>query len=192
MRFRRWLEVSEEEFIKHHKTGWINPTAYSSYEEEGGLSWLGDKAEHPVLVTTKAYGPHEVEFRQSGEKLWYTATDEEGDIKRGPDGLALTMTDEEIKKKGLATHDQTIIAFVNEKPIGFVSNEFGTIGVWVEKLYQGLGIGSDLMMMFVEMNPRFRTGESKIGQMTDAGEKMSRAAYRKLVAKHGEEGLLPK
>jgi hypothetical protein len=69
---------------------------------------------------------------------------------------------------------------VNDKPIGLASNEFGTIGVWVEGLYQKLGIGSDLMVMFMKQNPKFLNGQKKIGQMTPAGENMSRSAYRKL------------
>jgi hypothetical protein len=36
------------------------------------------------------------------------------------------------------------------------------------------------MAMFMKQGPRFLSGGSKIGQMTSAGENMSRAAYRKL------------
>lgn len=116
----------------------------------------------------------------SGEKLSYTATDEHGNILYGSDGMAMMMTDDEIEKRKFPTHEETIVAFVNEKPIGSASNEFGTIGVWVEGPYQKLGIGSDLMAMFMKQGPRFLSGNSKIGQMTSAGENMSRAAYRKL------------
>ena len=175
-----WNSGSEDDFIAHHKTGDIPSSAYSRYEREGGLSWLGNKSKYPIFLLAKKYGSYTVEFRMRGEKLSYTATDEHGNALYGSDGMAMTMTDDAIKKRGLPTHDETIVAFADEKPIGLASNEFGTVGVWVEGPYQKLGIGSDLMAMFMKQGPRFLSGGSKIGQMTSAGENMSRAAYRKL------------
>lgn len=175
-----WNAGSENDFLRHHKTGTIPSHAYSDYEKEDGLAWLGTKSKYPVLLLARPYGSHMVEFRKSGEKLNYTDEDEQGEILRGANGLALRMSDDKIKSLGYPTHDETIVAFVNDKPIGFASNEFGTIGVWVEGLYQKLGIGSDLMVMFMKQNPKFLNGQKKIGQMTPAGENMSRSAYRKL------------
>ena len=191
MNFKRWLETTDDEFLQHHKTGWIPASSYERYEEPGGLSWLGPKSKYPVLLSSKEYGPHMVEFRQSGKKNAYVAHDVNGDIKRDARGLVVDMTDEEIRNSGLPTHDQTIVAFVNEEPVGFTSNEFGTIGVWVERPYQKLGIGSDLLVMFMENDPRFLSGKMQIGQMTDAGERMTRAGYRKIMAKHGDKSLMP-
>jgi GNAT superfamily N-acetyltransferase len=71
--------------------------------------------------------------------------------------------------------DGATVAFDGDKPVGLSSNEFGTAGVWVEKPHQGQGIGSELLARFMRENPNM-----KIGQMTHAGERMSRAAYRKL------------
>ncbi len=171
---------NETDFIKHHKTGDIPSHAYSDYEEKGGLSWIGNKSKYPELILIKSYAPHSVEFRKSGEKLRYVDTDDQGEILRDPNDIALYMSDDKIKQKDLPTHDETIVAFVNDKPIGLASNEWGTIGVWVEKEYQRLGIGSDLMVMFMKNNQNFLTGKKKIGQMTGAGQAMSRAAFRKL------------
>jgi len=188
--FKKWLEATEDEFMAHHRTGSISDSAYADYEKEGGLSWLGPPEKgHPVLIGTKKYGPYTVDFRQSGEKLQYVAHDEEGDMKRDDKGLVVYMTDDEIKKEGLATHDKTIVAYVGDKPIGFVSNEWGAVGVWVEGPYQKLGIGSDLLVMYMEKNPRLLRGESRLGQMTYAGDRASRTAYKKLVAKHGDEAI---
>ena len=187
MQFRQWLEDDKSDFLKHHKTGWIPAKSYEQYEKEGGLSWLGKKEEYPVLIDKGQYGPFQVEFRQSGKGVFYTKTDDEGDIVRDPKtGLAMTMSPEEIKEKGLRETESTIVAFVNDKPIGHASNEFGTIGVWVEGPYQKQGIGSDLMVKFMEQNPEFLRGQ-KIGQMTDAGINMSLSAYDKLAQKHGED-----
>jgi hypothetical protein len=185
MKFKQWLETNWDDFLSHHKTGYIPSTAYARYQKDGGLAWLGNKSKHPKLLATKQYGPHTVEFRQSEEPLQYTKTDAEGNIVRGPDGRALMLSPEEMKTKNLRHTDATIVAFINDEPIGLASDEFGTAGVWVEKRYQRLGIGSDLLVMFMEDNPKFITGKSKIGQMTDAGESMTKSAYDKLSQKYG-------
>jgi GNAT superfamily N-acetyltransferase len=191
MNFSKWLETTADEFLQHHQTGNIRAGAYDKYEEEGGLAWLGPPSKRPIVVNTKRYGEHTVTFRQSGEKIKYTATDEEGHVKYGDDGLALYMTDDEIAAKGKPVHDQTIVAYIGDTPVGFVSNEWGTIGVWVEGPYQRLGIGSDLMIMYMENNPQYLRGERKIGQMTQPGQRMARTVYKKLAAKYRDEDLIP-
>jgi hypothetical protein len=184
--FYQWIkEATEDEFMKYHNTGHISSQAYERYEAEDGLSWLGDIQKYPKLLSKKNYGPYTVEFRQTGNKLFYTKTDDNGEIVRGEDGLATTFSDEEIKQRGYPEHDQSIVAFINGKPRGLVSNEFGTIGVWIEGPFQKLGIGSDLLVTYMEMNPKFIKMKSKIGQMTNAGYSMSKSAYRKLVNKYG-------
>jgi hypothetical protein len=190
MNFKQFIE-SKEYFLKFHKTGTISPSAYKTYEKEGGLAWLGDKSKHPILLTTKQYGPYEVEFRQSGEPLQYTKIDDEGEIVRDERGMALIFSPEEMKERGLRPFDATIVAFIGNKPIGFASNEWGAAGVWVEGPYQKLGIGSDLLVMFMEDNPRFLSGKSHIGQMTHAGEKMTLKAYDKLEKKRGKNWFKP-
>lgn len=175
-----WNHGNEDDFINHHKTGDIPMGAYKRYESDGGLAWVGNKAKYPQLITTKSYGPYTVEFRQSGNKLQYVDSDEQGRIIRGEDGLSKDMSDERIKQLGLPVFDQTIIAFVDDKPVGMASNEWGSIGVWVEKAYQKLGIGSDLLVMFMKNDSNFLSGKGQIGQMTWAGEQMSRSAFRKL------------
>jgi hypothetical protein len=187
MNFKQWLESNWEDFRNYHKTGWIPSSAYERYEADGGLAWLGPKTKRPKLLATKQYGPHTVEFRQSDEKLQYTKTDAEDRIVRDSNGRALMMSPEEMKAQGLRETDPTIVAYINDEPIGMASNEFGSAGVWVEKRYQKLGIGSDLLVMFMEDNPKFLSGKSKIGQMTNAGENMTHRAYHKLNQKYGPD-----
>lgn len=183
--FLDFLE-SKEDFLKHHNTGFIPSHVYKDYEKEGGLSWLGSKNKYPVLLTSKQYGPYLIEFRQSGEKVQYTKINDEGDIVRDEEGWATYFSPEEMKQMNLRDTDSTIVAFFEDKPIGFASNEFGSIGVWVEGKYQKLGIGSDLLVMYMEDNPKFLHGKSKIGQMTNAGTNMTLAAYDKLSKKYGQ------
>lgn len=180
-------EGDKEDFMSHHKTGHISSDAYKRYEEEGGLSWLGNPAKYPKLLDKGMYGPYEVEFRQSGEKNQYVKHDADGNLIRLPDGNVLMMSPEEIRSENLPEEDESIVAFVDGKPIGLVSNEFGAVGVFVEKAYQKLGIGTDLLEKHIEQRPRIKSGSGKIGQMTYAGEKLTAAYYEKMRRKYGED-----
>jgi hypothetical protein len=178
-------QLDQDAFLRHHYTGFIGSSAYSQYEKEGGLSWLGKKSKYPVLLHHGKYGQFDVEFRQTGDVNRYTKTDANGDIVRNANGIAMEMTPEEIKAEGLAEHDETIVAFVGDKPIGFASNEFGAVGVWVEGAFQKVGIGTDLMDMHIQLRPRVAAGKSKIGQATNAGISLMKAYHRKMSKKHG-------
>ena len=178
-------ELDRDAFLRHHYTGYISSDAYGQYKKEGGLSWLGDKSKYPILLHGGKYGPFDVEFRQTGQVNRYTKTDSNGDIVRDANGIAMDMTPEEIKSDGLAEYDETVVAFVGNKPVGFASNEFGAVGVWVEEAFQKVGIGTDLMDMHIELRPRVKTGKSKIGQATNAGISLMKAYHRKMSRKHG-------
>jgi hypothetical protein len=180
-------ELDRDAFLRHHYTGHIASSAYRQYEEEGGLSWLGNKSKYPVLLHRGKYGKFDVEFRQTGQANQYVKTDANGDIVRDAAGKAQMMTPDEIKAKGLAEYDETVVAFVGDKPVGFASNEFGAVGVWVEGPFQRVGIGTDLMTMHIELRPRVQSGKAKIGQATDAGISLMKAYHRKMSKKHGTE-----
>jgi GNAT superfamily N-acetyltransferase len=195
MSFRKFLEDNSDDFFQHHYTGQIPSHAYEQYEKDGGLAWLGSKTKYPKLLNTKQYGPYLVEFRQRDTKLQYVKYDDNDDLKilRDEKGMALYLSPEEMKAKGYRETDETIAAFVGDTPIGLASNEFGAVGVWVEAKYQKLGIGSDLLVMYMEDNhSKFIAGKGKIGQMTNAGRNMTYAAYNKLAQKYGPNWFKPK
>lgn len=171
-------------FMKHHRTGHIASDAYSRYEEEGGLSWLGNKSKYPILIASGKFGKFDVEFRQTGETLEYTKV-VNGEVVRDAAGHALSMTPEEIKAQGLPEKETTVVAFVGDTPVGHASNEFGTVGVWVEGPYQKSGIGVELMDLHIQQRPTFKTKQGKIGQMTYAGQSMVGKYYDKMVKRHG-------
>lgn len=122
-------QMSEDDFVALHRTGFISSDTYENYGKTGGLSWLGNKQKYPIVQCTVG----EVEYLRSGSKLKYVRTDESNEIVRGPDGLATYLSETEAKQTGYATHDQTIVAFVGDEPVGLVSNEWGAVGVWVEE-----------------------------------------------------------
>ena len=177
-------EGDKHAFMKHHYTGHIPTSAYARSEAEGGLSWLGEKSKYPVLLASGKYGNFDVEFRQSGEELKYTKS--EGDTYlRDKSGELVYMSPEEVKAANLPEKDTTVVAFVNDTPVGFASNEFGAVGVWVEKPYQKSGIGVELMDMHIQQRPTFQTKRGVIGQMTIAGQSMTGKYYDKMVKRHG-------
>jgi GNAT superfamily N-acetyltransferase len=178
-------ELDKDAFLRHHYTGHIPSSAYQNYEKEEGVAWLGLKEKYPVLLHKGKYGGHEIEFRQTGNKNRYTKTDSKGDIVRDERGNALDMTDDEIKAANLPKYDESIVAFDGDKPIGWASNEFGAVGVWVVKNYQKLGIGTDLLDMHIQLRPRMASGKGKIGQATEAGIALMAAYHRKMTKKHG-------
>jgi len=175
--YKPW-EMTRQEFLDYHHTGYISSSAYDDYSTVDGLSWI-KKEKYPVLYSVKNFGKYRIEFRKSGEKLKYTAIDPNDDLKilRDEKGMALMLTDDEIKSKGLPTEDLTIAAFDGDKAIGLASDEWGTDGVWVVKDYQKLGIGVYLLSELRKQHEDKR----KIGQMTDAGYNMSGSYHKKEV-----------
>jgi GNAT superfamily N-acetyltransferase len=177
-------QMTQQDFLNYHYTGFISSDAYSSYKTKEGLDWL-KKQNYPVLYEEKVFDGVPVEFRKTGKKLQYAKQDPNNKfgLLRNPDGDLIYMTDEEIKKEGLPTHDQTIVAFVGDDAIGWASNEFGATGVWVIDKYQGKGIGTYLLKEFRKtMKP-----EHKMGQMTQAGIELTKAYHRDLVKQALEE-----
>lgn len=72
-----------------------------------------------------------------------------------------------------------IVAF-NElgQPIGWVSDEFGSDGIWVVDDYQNKGIGLELLYEFRKYYPSTR----KMGQMTHTGTKLVESYYQRLMS----------
>lgn len=196
--------MSEDEFIKHHRTGYIGPDAYARYEADGGLAWLGGPKVDPI---TKL--PPEYQIIRDGKKFYVGKSDSSDarNLLRGyhdtPEGASAEMLKFINQQRGVGSsknemypdvlekitgrngkefdvrrNNDGMVVFDGDRPVGLVSNEFGSAGVWVEKPYQRQGIGSELLTRFMRENP-----EMKLGQMTYAGEKLSRSVYKKMSAK---------
>jgi len=174
--------MTEDEFMKKHKTGDISSDW--SYRA-GGLDHLVgpevSKAEKYPEIVGKIVGKNgkTYEVRASGKRIGYSKVDASGELVRGRDGIALKMTPEEIKRKGLAEFDKSRVVFDGDTPVALVSDESGTVGLWVTKPNQRQGIGSELLARFMKENPNMT-----LGKMTQAGENTSRATYRKLLTRN--------
>jgi hypothetical protein len=177
--------MTQDQFLKYHKTGYIQSDAYESYEKPEGLSWAGPKSKYPVLYSVKEFGGKKIEFRKRGEKLRYVKTDPETDRQlRDANGDIVYLSDEEMRSEGIPLTDTSMYAFDGDTVVGIAANEFGADGVWVTGPYQKLGIGTYLLM---EFRKQFRA-KRKIGQMTPAGESMTRSLHKKYVQQALQDG----
>lgn len=168
-----------EGFMQYHQTGCIPFGAYEQYRTIEGIKWLGTKDKYPVHIKTMEVDGEEIEIRvEIRRDLMYVKHDESGNILRDEKGDAIYLTLGEVKERGLAEVDVTVVAF-NEmnQPVGWASNEFGCDGVWVVDEYQGKGIGLELLYQFRKFYP----SERKMGQMTHVGSKTAEAYYRRMV-----------
>lgn len=168
-------ELTADEFMSLHRTGSIPTGAYETYRAVEGFAWL-QTARYPLCVGTLDTRYGVVRFRQSGEREHYVATDAAGEIVRDERGEATYLSEAEILARGLATHDETIVAFLDGRAIGFVSNEWGAVGAWVAEPYQRCGIGTALVRRHLLARP-----QARLGQMTAAGEALARAVHRSFV-----------
>jgi hypothetical protein len=165
---------NEKEFLKYHYTGHIPQHAYDDYATVDGLSWLKIDRYQTLLGTMNVDGER-LEFRKSNEKIKYTKIDNNGEVMRDSQGLALMMSDEEIAAKGYHIYETTIVVFNEAKQaVGLASDEWGADGIWVVNAYAKKGVGRVLLR---ELRKQFKS-KRKIGQMTDAGQNMSLAYYR--------------
>jgi GNAT superfamily N-acetyltransferase len=155
-----------------HRTGSIPAGAYETYRKVEGFSWL-QAARYPICIGTLATRHGVVRFRQSGEREHYVATDAAGEIVRDEHGEASYLREADVIARGLPTHDETIVAFLDASAIGIASNEWGAVGAWVAEPFQRSGIGTALVRRHLHGRPRAR-----LGQMTVAGEALARAVHR--------------
>jgi hypothetical protein len=169
-------ELTTDEFLEQHRTGWIRPDAYQQYQSVAGLAWLGSARDYPLVGDTLDTQYGVVMFRRRAERLTYVAHDTEGELLRDARGLALCMSEQDVIARGLPTHSDTIVAFLGQVPIGFVSNEWGAVGAWVAERYQRRGIGTRLVRLHLALRP-----QARLGQMTPAGAALARAIHRSFV-----------
>lgn len=168
--FWRYLE-KENDYLNFHCTGKISDDSYSNYTVQRDFN------KYPVLRYSFIDKMGEcIELRQSGESLKYVKKDENDEIIRDSNGMAVYLNEDEMIKKGLNLFDTTLVAFNEKKEsVGLASDEWGADGVWINSNYQKRGIGSVLLEQFRTQFPEDR----KIGQMTFLGKKLVRSMFRK-------------
>jgi len=169
---------TEEEFLKHHITGYIQSDAYDQYSTIEGVSWLGKPNDYPQVLKVMDVDGEHIEIRVRMDALRYVKTDVDDNIIRDERGDAMYLTDEEAIAKGYPLFEPHVVAFNDMgQPIGWASNEWGATGVWVVSDYQRKGIGYELLKAFRNDYPLKR----RLGQSTEAGIGLARKYYRRIV-----------
>lgn len=171
-------QMTEDEFLKHHYTGFIPSDAYKNYETSTGINFI-KKSNYPHLYDTQNIDGKKIEYRMQSRDLQFVKNDKEGNIIRDDKGMAVFLTKQEMLEQGYPTESHEIAAFTDDQPIGFASDEFGSTGVWVIKDMQNKGIGTKLLYDFRKLNPHMQS--RKLGQMTNAGYNLARKYHQKLV-----------
>jgi GNAT superfamily N-acetyltransferase len=188
-------QMTRQQFLDHHCTGYIPSNAYNDYRTSDGINFIKEnKYSEPyqeIELNGKLYNirrdPSPLQYAKWGPKTFTFGNDswEGEDIVRDENGMAVMLTDEEMQAKGLPTRSQDLAAFHEGKPVGFAADEFGATGVWVVDDHQGNGLGMHLLREFRKNSPHL----SKMGQMTDAGYRMTGKYHKMLVQDALKAGL---
>lgn len=163
--------IPESEFLNYHCTGHIDDESYDDVSFDFPLD------DYPYLIREFIDKTGEViEFRKYKDKNNYVKKDENGEIMRGENKLALKLSEEEILEKNLPLYQAGATAF-NKKGecIAYSSDEFSSDGVWVREDYQRRGIGLELL---IELRSSFKDSR-RMGQMTSQGIELACAYFRK-------------
>lgn len=200
-----WTQTWEA-FIDYHKTGYIS----GGYGDEGQGIDLSDYNDHnqmdgayspkryPNLIDKKTfdvprYGKVEVEFRQKDEDARYVKTtepDETGfsDIIRDERGNAVYYDSNEMKELDLPSKNTTIHMFSGGLCIGHVGDSFGATELFVVREFQGGGIGSYVLNLYMKANPSKGNRTPRLGQMTWQGIATLKKAWMMFVEEAIQEG----
>lgn len=127
------------------------------------------------------------ELRVKAEKNEYVLRDEEGEIVR-KDGMALTMSDEEIAASGRAPTEYTFAIFApameGDQCIAAAQDEWGCVLIHCAREYRGFGLGVMLGKLYREVYP-----DKPSGGFTNAGQENFRKVHRAYVVKALRNGF---
>lgn len=179
-------QMTRGEYLDSQYTGYISSSAYRNYATSEGISSFVKYEKYPNLIETVNVNNQPVEIRSCSEPRKYVKTDENDEIVRDSQGMAMYLSEEEMKQKGYAMVEVGIAAFVNQVPIGFANDEFGSSGIWVVNDFQRKGIGQKLLWYLHKFNPKLE--KNKIGQMTGAGSNLTKSHHKNLVQRAINEG----
>ena len=179
--------VPQEEFLNYHRTGGISGNPYSQYTDDpDGLNWMHPEKFTLLLKSIERNGKH-YEFRAEKEPNRYVKFDDDHNIIRDANNEPIYMTVDEMRAKNKKEFGTTVALFCEGKIIGFACDEFGASGAYLQKPFQGQGLGSMLMLEYLKESGRLETG-NKIGQMTSWGRYMTRNLHKQIVEEAIQNG----
>ena len=183
-------QVPSRYFLNYHRTGGISGNPYYRYTDDPeGLNWLNPDDFEIHIKNIKRNGMN-FELRLDKElKKSYRGHYDDNEFwqwERDENNQLIPLTEEEILQKP-EPYEMTLALFHNGKIVGFASDEFGASGVYLQQPYQGMGLGTLLMLEFLKITGRLQRGK-KIGQMTSWGSYMTRNLHKQIVDEALQEG----
>ena len=180
-------QVPYRYFHEYHRTGNIDGNPYSRYTDDpDGLNWLKPESFDIPIKTFERNGKN-YEIKAEQEELKYCKRDDNDEFVRDSNGELVYLTLDEMKAKGYPPFGYTLALFHDNKIIGFAGDEFGASGVYLQKPYQGQGLGSLLLHEYLKISGRLQKGK-KIGQMTSWGSNMIKSLHKLIVEEALKEG----
>ena len=136
-----------------------------------------DKSKFPKLLKRVKIRGLMFEFRLKSELRDYVHKNNEGEYKRDTDHNLIYMSQDDIKQKGLKTHEFTIGVFNEDGDcVGAVQDEWGCVLVRVAEEYRGFGLGPMLTKIARTMEP-----EKPSGGFTPSGYRNFVKTYQEMV-----------
>jgi len=183
-------QVPSRYFLNYHRTGSISGNPYSQYTDDPeGLNWLNpDK----FNIHIKDIERNKLNFELKAEKQLKTKYrghyDENGfwEYERDENNQLVPLSEEEVLRKP-EPYEITLALFHNGKIVGFAADEFGASGVYLQKPYQGMGLGTLLLHEFLKITGRLQRG-NKMGQMTSWGSYATKNLHKQIVEEALQEG----
>ena len=157
---------------------------YSLDNHSDGLGKLDTK--NVKLIKSIKIDKIKIDFYQDQQEVHILAIDDEGKHKRDENGELVYIDNKELNKKGKITKRYDIYAYHAEEDlvVGMAINEWGCVLVAVLNEYRNLGIGDELMDLYMHYFPHRSTGG-----VTNAGYNALKRYHARLVRKYLANGI---
>ena len=158
--------MTKNEYLEYLEAFKSHPEdAYLFSIERDNAQIPKDKLEKEYnLINTIKHGSEYIKYYvNNGEKNKsdkYIKVDDDGIVMRDDDGIALYMSEDEIKKAGYRErYDRSVIAVNNNQQIvGSAQDEWGCVLIYVVIEYNGVGIGKELVNFYRNYYPSKSSG----------------------------------
>ena len=160
---------------------------YSLDNHSDGLSKLDTTNKELKLIRSKTIDKIKIDFYQEQTEQKYLALEDDGMThKRDEKGELVYIDNKELNKRGKITKTYNIYAYHAEEgiTIGMATNEWGCVLVTVLNEYRNLGIGDELMDLYMHYFPHRSTGG-----VTDSGYNALKRYHTRLVRKYLANGI---
>lgn len=183
MTFDEYRDLVDKEHKGHPST------AYQSNVED--LNRYNSVNDFETLLNTITRKGLDFEIREHEHDRWqgkYVKTDEDGKIVRGPDGLALYMSPEEISQRipedMRFSYEYAVVDKESGDIVAVTQDEWGTVLVMTAEEYRGFGFASIITRLKYSKHP-----DKPSGGFTSAGFATFKRMHSEMVRDYVSSGM---